>query len=72
MNERRPGPRGRRSRLHSVPDPDPSNELGVHLGEQLKNARIRSGLTQEQAAVRAGLTRKTIAEYEKARFPTRS
>jgi transcriptional regulator with XRE-family HTH domain len=69
MNERRPRLGGRRPRLHSVPDPDSGGELGIHLGDQLKNARLRVGLTQEQAAVEIGITRKTLADYEKARFP---
>jgi transcriptional regulator with XRE-family HTH domain len=69
MNERPPGPKGGRTRLHSVPDPSSGDELGFHLGEQLKKARERSGLTQDKAAARSGLTRKTIAEHEKARFP---
>lgn len=70
MNER---PSGRRRpgrpRLHSVPDPDPTNQLRVHLGERLRTVRKLSGLTQEQAAVAAGVTRTTIAELEGARFP---
>lgn len=41
----------------------------MHLGERLRDFRLKSGLTQERAAVYSGLTRKSIARYEAARFP---
>jgi DNA-binding XRE family transcriptional regulator len=68
MNERRTGrPDRGRPRLRSVPDP--GSQPRMHLGERLRDFRITSGLTQEQAAVYSGLTRKSIARYEAARFP---
>jgi transcriptional regulator with XRE-family HTH domain len=70
MNERPAGrrPRGRPP-LHSVPDPDDTEQLRWHLGERLRAVRRQSGLTQEQAAVAAEMTRSRLAELEKARFP---
>ena len=41
----------------------------MHLGERLRDFRVKSGFTQEQAAVYADLTRKSIARLENARFP---
>jgi len=70
MNERPTGRRGHsRPPLHSVPDLDATDQLRVHLGERLRAVRKQSRLTQEQAAVASGITRTTIAELEKARFP---
>jgi transcriptional regulator with XRE-family HTH domain len=59
---------GRRPALRVVPDADAPG-LGVHLGERLRAVRNQSGLTQEKAAVEAGMTRSRLAELEKARFP---
>jgi DNA-binding XRE family transcriptional regulator len=68
MNKRHTGrPDRGRPPLRSVPDS--GSQLRMHLGERLRDFRIKSELTQEQAAVRAGLTRKSIARYEAARFP---
>jgi DNA-binding XRE family transcriptional regulator len=68
MNERRTGrPDRGRPQLRSVPDP--GNQPRMHLGERLRDLRIKNRLTQEQAAVHAGLTRKSIARYENSRFP---
>lgn len=70
MNER---PRGGRSRshppLHVVTDLDASDPLRVHLGDRLRAVRKQRGLTQEKAAVDAGITRGWLAQLEKARFP---
>lgn len=68
MNKRHMGgPDRGRPPLRSVPDP--GSQPRMHLGERLRDFRIKSKLTQEQAAVHAGLTRKSIARYEAARFP---
>lgn len=68
MNDRPTGGPGRgRPALRSVPDP--GSRPPVHYGDRLRDLRIKSELTQEQAAVYAGLTRKTIARLENARFP---
>jgi DNA-binding XRE family transcriptional regulator len=69
MNERPTGRRRGRPPLRSVPDLDATEQLGWHLGERLRAVRGQSGLTQEQAAVAAGMTRSRLAELEKARFP---
>lgn len=68
MNERHPGgPNRGRPALRAVPDP--GSRPRMHLGERLRDFRIRRGLSQEQAAVYAGLTRKSIARLENLRFP---
>jgi transcriptional regulator with XRE-family HTH domain len=68
MNDRPAGGPGRgRPVLRSVPDPD--SRPPVHYGDRLRDLRIKAGLTQEQAAVYADLTRKSIARLENARFP---
>ncbi len=68
MSERPPGGTGRgRAALRAVPDP--GSRPQVHVGERLRGFRLRSGLSQEQAAAFAGLTRKSIARLESARFP---
>ncbi|ORA60863.1 MULTISPECIES: helix-turn-helix transcriptional regulator [Mycobacteriaceae] len=41
----------------------------VHLGQVLRAHRERAKLTQEQAAVRAGITRGALAALEKKQFP---
>jgi transcriptional regulator with XRE-family HTH domain len=43
--------------------------MTVHLGEWLRVVREASGLTQEKAAVAAGLTRNTLVSIEGSRFP---
>ncbi len=68
MNKRHTGrPDRGRPQVRSVPDP--GSQPRMHLGERLRDFRIKSRLTQEQAAVYSGLTRKSIARYEAARFP---
>ena len=68
MNDRPTGGPGRgRPALRSVPDP--GSRPPVHYGDRLREFRVNSRLTQEQAAVYAGLTRKSIARLENARFP---
>jgi transcriptional regulator with XRE-family HTH domain len=68
MNERPPGGTGRgRAALRAVPAP--GSRPQVHIGERLRGFRLRSGLSQEKAAAFAGLTRKSIARLESARFP---
>jgi transcriptional regulator with XRE-family HTH domain len=62
-------PGGRRAVLHSVPDADPGDQLRVQLGPRLRTARREAGLTQEQAAQKAGLTRNAIASLERSTFP---
>ena len=70
MNERPTGPQRRgRPPLRAVPDLDASAHLRVHLGERLRAVRNQRGLTQEKAAVQAGITRGRLADLEKARFP---
>lgn len=70
MNDPPAGRRARgRSSLQVVPDLDPSDRFRVHLGERLRLLRKESGLTQENAAAAAGITRNWLAELEKARFP---
>ena len=61
-------PGTRRTVLRSVPDPDPGGQLKVHLGLRLRAARQAAGLTQEQAAARAGITRNVIVTLEGSRF----
>jgi transcriptional regulator with XRE-family HTH domain len=68
MNEGPPGRRGRPP-LQVVPDLDAPDQLRVHLGDRLRTVRKQSRLTQEKAAVAAGITRGRLAELEKARFP---
>jgi transcriptional regulator with XRE-family HTH domain len=55
--------------LRSVSNPEPGSEQRVHLGSRLRIARQATGLTMEQAAAAAGLTRNTIGNLENARFP---
>lgn len=62
-------PGGRRAVLRSVPDADPGDQLRVQLGPQLRAARLAAGLTQEQAAREAELTRNAIASLERSTFP---
>ncbi len=70
MNERHTGrPDRARPPLRSVPDPISGSQPRMDLGERLRHFRIKSRLSQEQAAVYAGLTRKSIARLENARFP---
>lgn len=70
LDEQRPGRRRRgRPVLRSVPAPVSGSEQRVHLGRRLRAARQATGLTMEQAAAAAGLTRNTIGSLENARFP---
>jgi len=40
-------------------------ELVVYIGENLKDARYRAGLTQQELADKAGLTQTTVARIER-------
>lgn len=44
-------------------------QQAVHVGLVLRKHREASGLTQERAAVAAGLTRNTLGALEKSAFP---
>jgi DNA-binding XRE family transcriptional regulator len=57
------------ARLHAVPSTASSAQQIVHVGQVIRAHRERAGLTQEQAAVRASLTRNTVVALERARFP---
>lgn len=47
------------------------NEDDVALGREIAAARVRAGLTQADAALRIGIARSALANYEKgARSPT--
>jgi transcriptional regulator with XRE-family HTH domain len=41
----------------------------VHVGMALKGRREAAGLTQEQAAARAGITRNALSALEKKQYP---
>ena len=70
MNERPTGGRSRsRPPLRVVPDLDATDLRQVHLGDRLRAIRNQKGLTQEKAAVYAGITRGWLAQLEKSRFP---
>ena len=72
MRGRRAGERGDgpavARRLSAVSTPG-SAQSAVHRGQVLRAHREATGLTQERAAVAAGLTRNTLVAIEKARFP---
>lgn len=38
------------------------------IGEQIKEARIKAGITQEDLAEKVGVIRQTITEYESGRI----
>ncbi len=40
----------------------------MEIGKQLKDARIRSGFTQEQVAEKINMSRQTISNWENERF----
>jgi transcriptional regulator with XRE-family HTH domain len=40
-------------------------ETVVHIGENLKRARFRAGLTQQELADKAGTTQTTVARIER-------
>lgn len=42
--------------------------VNMEIGKQLKDARIRSGLTQEQVAEKINMSRQTISNWENERF----
>lgn len=70
LDEQRQGRRRHgRPALRSVPNPELGGEQRVHLGHRLRAARQTTGLTMEQAAAAAGLTRNTIGNLENSRFP---
>jgi DNA-binding XRE family transcriptional regulator len=66
-------PRAARSRsrqvLRAVPDLGPDAQSSVHIGNRLRELREQCNLTQEVAAVNAGITRNTLGELEGSRFP---
>lgn len=66
-NNRRSGRRVQR--LRSLPAAGESAQSTVHVGQRLRDIRVRRNLTQEQAAHRAGLTRNTLVGLERKRFP---
>lgn len=41
----------------------------IHLGKRLRTLREACSLSQESAAVRAGMTRNTLARHEASAFP---
>ena len=44
-------------------------QKSMHLGSRLRSLRETIGLSQEAAAVRAGMTRNTLARHESAPLP---
>lgn len=54
-----------RRRLHLVSD----DQSTVHIGHWFRRCREDAGLTQEQAAGRAGITRNALAALEKRALP---
>jgi transcriptional regulator with XRE-family HTH domain len=40
-------------------------ELVVYIGDHLRNARYRAGLTQQELADKAGVTQTTVARIER-------
>lgn len=40
-------------------------EVVVHIGENLRRARFRAGLTQQELADKAGTTQTTVARIER-------
>jgi transcriptional regulator with XRE-family HTH domain len=40
-------------------------EAVVYIGEHLKDARVRAGLTQQELADKSGLTQTTVARVER-------
>lgn len=62
--------RSRRRRvLRAVPDLTSDALSSVHIGNRLRELRDQRNLTQEEAAVNAGITRNTLVELEGSRFP---
>ncbi|MFF1610849.1 helix-turn-helix transcriptional regulator [Amycolatopsis sp. NPDC058278] len=55
--------------LKAVPSPPSDDHFSVHLGHRLRELCEQRGLTQEVAAVTAGITRNTLVKLEGARFP---
>ena len=47
-------------------------QFTIHLGNVFRSCRARAGLTQEQAANRAGITRNALAALEKKPLPNPS
>lgn len=66
-------PRAGRSRprrvLRAVPDLTPDAQSSVHIGSRLRALREDRRLTQEEAAVGAGITRNTLVDLERSQFP---
>ncbi|HYS36935.1 MAG TPA: helix-turn-helix transcriptional regulator [Pseudonocardiaceae bacterium] len=59
----------RHSALQVVGSHGQDAQSTVHLGERLRYLRLRQGLTQEQAAATAGITRNALLALERHRFP---
>ncbi len=68
-DRRRAGNQHRRRVLRSVPSDLPDAHSTVHIGHRLRDCRERQGLTQENAAGAAGLTRNALASLEGKQFP---
>jgi transcriptional regulator with XRE-family HTH domain len=58
-----------RSSLHIVRSASENAISSVHLGRRLRELRTERGLSQETAAVRAGMSRNTLARHELSAFP---
>jgi DNA-binding XRE family transcriptional regulator len=72
MPGKRPSERGRDGHeraLQVVGVSQSDAQLTVHIGARLRHLRLRQGLTQEQAAAAAGITRNTLVGLERRRFP---
>src|SRR3954470_8571857 len=72
MPSREPSERGEdgHERALYVADDSPSHaQLTVHIGDRLRDLRLRRGLTQEDAAAAAGITRNALMGLERRRFP---
>src|SRR5438445_3914140 len=57
--------RAQRQRTHIEHGPDPTD---VHIGAQLRTARVFSGMTLAQIAAALNVSRQAIDKYERARM----
>jgi transcriptional regulator with XRE-family HTH domain len=55
--------------LRAVPNLTSDAQSNVHIGKRLRALREARNLTQEGAAVNAGITRNTLIDLERAQFP---
>jgi transcriptional regulator with XRE-family HTH domain len=62
-------PTGGRPPLRVVQNDSVDAHFTVHVGQRLQELRRHAGLTQERAAVGAGLTRNTLMTLERAAHP---